>query len=461
MADQKISQLTGGGAAQATDEYVVARSGGNNKITGANVAAAATSVGTLSSLTVSGDLTVDTSTLKVDSANNRVGIGTASPSEALTVVGNIKLGTSGTQFIYGPATNGRSFFSNSDGTAYIGAFGSAYGTGENAILKFVTGTTNTMTMDASGNLGLGVTPSAWDTTYRSMELGRIGNTIAGYYNGTEINIAANAYYSGGWKYAVGSLATKYTTDNTGVHMWYTAAAGSANASISDFSTAKMTLDASGNLFLRNTSNNVVIGNSVAGDMYIGGGSTNTGLIAFQTGSSERARITSGGEFLVNTTTANGKIAVAVPDGTTNAFYAERTGGSPATLDLDFANAYSNWNSSVRYQIVAGGSGGVYLDPAATSWAAVSDERLKTALIPFENAVQKVCSIRTGTGRYLTDAEDVSRSFMIAQDVQAVLPEAVSVDADEAQTLGLRYSETIPLLVAAIKELTARLEALEP
>jgi hypothetical protein len=39
-----------------------------------------TSVGTLSSLTVSGDLTVDTSTLKVDSANNRVGIGTATPT---------------------------------------------------------------------------------------------------------------------------------------------------------------------------------------------------------------------------------------------------------------------------------------------------------------------------------------------------------------------------------------------
>ena len=44
-----------------------------------------TSVGTLSSLTVSGDLTVDTSTLKVDSTNNRVGIGTTSPSAGLHV----------------------------------------------------------------------------------------------------------------------------------------------------------------------------------------------------------------------------------------------------------------------------------------------------------------------------------------------------------------------------------------
>ena len=44
-----------------------------------------TSVGTLGSLTVSGDLTVDTSTLKVDSTNNRIGILNASPDVSLDV----------------------------------------------------------------------------------------------------------------------------------------------------------------------------------------------------------------------------------------------------------------------------------------------------------------------------------------------------------------------------------------
>lgn len=39
------------------------------------------------SLTVTGDLTVDTNTLYVDSANNRVGVGTTSPGAALTVEG--------------------------------------------------------------------------------------------------------------------------------------------------------------------------------------------------------------------------------------------------------------------------------------------------------------------------------------------------------------------------------------
>jgi hypothetical protein len=44
-----------------------------------------TSVGTLGNLTVSGDLTVDSSVLKVDSTSNRVGIGTTAPRKALEV----------------------------------------------------------------------------------------------------------------------------------------------------------------------------------------------------------------------------------------------------------------------------------------------------------------------------------------------------------------------------------------
>jgi len=40
----------------------------------------ASSVGTLASLTVTGDVTVDTNTFKVDATNNRVGIGTTSPT---------------------------------------------------------------------------------------------------------------------------------------------------------------------------------------------------------------------------------------------------------------------------------------------------------------------------------------------------------------------------------------------
>jgi len=47
---------------------------------------------------------------------------------------------------------------------------------------------------------------------------------------------------------------------------------------------------------------------------------------------------------------------------------------------------------------------------------------------------------------------------LAQEVQAVCPEIVTIDPEG--WLGMAYQDTIPLLLAAIKELTARVEALE-
>jgi hypothetical protein len=56
-----------------------------------------TSVGTLGSLTVTGDLTVDTNTLRVDSTNNRVGINVTSPTSNLDIVGNQVIRAAATQ----------------------------------------------------------------------------------------------------------------------------------------------------------------------------------------------------------------------------------------------------------------------------------------------------------------------------------------------------------------------------
>jgi hypothetical protein len=104
--------------------------------------------------------------------------------------------------------------------------------------------------------------------------------------------------------------------------------------------------------------------------------------------------------------------------------------------------------------------GVALAKSATSWSVTSDERLKTDLEPIADGLQKVGTLRAVTGRYKTDDEGVSRSFLIAQDVQAVLPEAVSGTTDDDDQLSLRYTEVIPLLVSALKEAKERIEMLE-
>jgi hypothetical protein len=102
--------------------------------------------------------------------------------------------------------------------------------------------------------------------------------------------------------------------------------------------------------------------------------------------------------------------------------------------------------------------GVYISDGGTSWTSNSDERLKDIIEPITDAANKVLTLRSVIGKFKTDAEGKRRSFLIAQDVQAVLPEAVSVGADDM--LGVQYTEVIPLLVAAIKEQQAMIEDLK-
>ena len=93
MADTKITALTALTAADPANDVIpivdvsdtsMAASGTTKKISVNNILGAS-GTATLASATITGDLTVDTNTLKVDSTNNRVGIGTATPSVAFEV----------------------------------------------------------------------------------------------------------------------------------------------------------------------------------------------------------------------------------------------------------------------------------------------------------------------------------------------------------------------------------------
>jgi hypothetical protein len=97
------------------------------------------------------------------------------------------------------------------------------------------------TLDSSGNLGLGVTPSAWGSGTTALEVGAVYSKLSssGTYGGALTN---NAYYNSGWKYEGANFATLYLTAG-GVHSWHTAASGTAGDAISF--TQAMTLDASG------------------------------------------------------------------------------------------------------------------------------------------------------------------------------------------------------------------------
>jgi hypothetical protein len=106
------------------------------------------------------------------------------------------------------------------------------------------------TLDASGNLGLGVTPSAGGLSgYVLFELANGGASI---YSGANQNLnGTNISWSGGTaSYKISNFATLYN-QQSGQHQWYTAPSGTAGNAISF--TQAMTLDASGRLGIGTTS----------------------------------------------------------------------------------------------------------------------------------------------------------------------------------------------------------------
>ena len=158
----------------------------------------------------------------------------------------------------------------------------------------------------------------------------------------------------------------------------------------------------------------------------------------------------------------GTFANTTNTGTNHEFHSANT---PLLLRNTAATAGKWWfagpdNSGNAFTVYNQVGTGMYMTDGGTSWTGTSDERVKDILEPISDALEKVSSLRAVIGKYKIDPAGTRRSFLIAQDVQAVLPEAVDVQSDPDGTLGLSYTDVIPLLVAAFKESTIRIEDLE-
>ncbi len=217
-----------------------------------------------------------------------LGIGTSSPA---TAGGKLTAQSSGTYTISAwnatavAANVGATYFMHggvdANNLGFIGAYFTGSTTTAGGYLTLGTrdvagSTSEKARLDSAGNLGLGVTPSAWSSEFRVMQVGLggtfYGRTVAG--DGDKVGMSANVYKNTSFvdTYITTDSASKYDQAG-GTHIWYTAASGTAGTAISF--TQALTLSAVGNLLLGGTSDPT----SAAKAIVIYNGTAPTGNIA--------------------------------------------------------------------------------------------------------------------------------------------------------------------------------------
>ena len=346
----------------------------------------------------------------------------------------------------------------------------------------------TMRLDSAGNLGLGVTPSAWGGSFKALQIG-LGTSLYNNASGNGTFLGSNFYWDGtNNKYLNTNTATAYG-QSAGAHQWYTAASGTAGNAITF--TQAMTLDASGDLGIGTTSPDTKL-NTEGGSLRVSGtrtagsfldvapsntgtdgvalsvsyyGSGNYGPLKFTTGGSERARIDSSGNLLVGATSGSGlgSSKIYVLTNNQNGIISQQSvTGSYCYL----SNALSNGGTYYHFQFNENGTqrGLISSNGSATTYGTSSDYRLKENIAPMTGALSTVAQLKPCT--YTWKESGITSQGFIAHELQAIVPDAVVGEKDAVNEDGsikpqsIDTSFLVATLTAAIQEQQALITQLQ-
>ena len=342
-----------------------------------------------------------------------LGIGTSSPSYKLDVSGASRIAYAASGNIYSNVQSGSSVIQlYTDGTT-----NGLYSAGAAIPLTFSVNGSERMRLDSNGNLGLGVTPSAWDTNSCAIQLRNSGGLYDLSFGGvsTYTFLSNNSYRSsGGTDHYLNSYAASNYLQNNGSHQWLIAPSGTAGNAISF--TQAMTLDASGNVQLGSTS----------------------------------AAYSSGERFsVVPASTKNGiGIAVSGSGAKGIGIYNGNSSGATYGVMLEFQNSSS------------GVIGSIQSNGTTTAYNTTSDQRLKTDL----GTVTSTDVIANTVIHDFTWKSDGSQARgVFAQEAAKVLPAAVKVGDDGEEVTDqwqVDYSKYVPDLIVDNQNLRSLLKELK-
>jgi len=267
--------------------------------------------------------------------------------------------------------------------------------------------TTAVTVDNAQNVGVSVTPSAWNSAWKALQIGVSGNAT---YTANSLFLTNNGYNNGtNWVYQATTGSAAYEINrNTSSHIWYNAPSGTAGNAITF--TQAMTLDASGRLLLGSTT-----------------ADGNLGATGFQITSAETCQI-------IRCTNATGQAV----------------------------RFYSSTSTQAGFITVSG---------ATASYNSASDYRLKENVTPLVGALAIVNGLRPVKYTWKVDgcdgegfiAHELQESIPLA--VQGTKDQLDNEGNISPQ--GIDQSKIVPYLVKAIQEqqalitsLTERITALE-
>lgn len=422
---------------------------GGNVAIGKSTAATALDVnGTVTATSFTGAGTGLTGTASALSIGGNAATATTATSAttAGSVTNSVTFNNSGAGDASGTSFNGsvaRTISYNTIGAQPAGTYVTSVGA--TAPVVSSGGTTPTISMAAAtGSVNGYLTSTDW-TTFNSKQAALVSGTNIKTVNGTSLLGSGD----------VGTIATGY--GGTGLTSF--TANGIMYASSTSALATSSALTFNGTNFATtgtaSATKLIPTGGTAAGNgMYLPA----TNALAFSTNGSERARFTSAGGFLVNTTSpaagnwfseikftgadvwplalnANNRGLIVRNSAATSGFYAyfEYNGGT--------ANGSISW------------SGGT------TAFNTTSDARIKDNIVDAPEAGDLIDGIKVRSWDFKVDGAHW-RYGMVAQELLEVVPEAVSVPSDDTIMMGVDYSKLVPMLIKEVQSLRRRVAELE-
>ena len=362
-------------------------------------------------------------------------------------------------------------------------------------IAFSEGGVEAMRLDSAGNMGLGVTPSAWGSTFKVVDVTATASFLG---SGTSAFVANNAYQDGtNWRYktstaGIGAQLLGLNPSGTGGYALFNAPSGTAGNAISF--TQAMTLDASGSVGIgttaplqRLTAVNTGIGggapattgsaadpNAVArfgfGSVVLDFGGYGSGtawiqprLVSDYSANFGMTLCPNGGNVGIGTASGAQKLRVQGAQTQDAAWFVttHTVGSQYAAVSIQRS---ASTGDMIQFWDQAGSTviGTVSTNNTSVAYNTSSDYRLKNTISPMTGALAKVAALKPVTYKWNSDGSD-GQGF-IAHELAEVCPDAVSgakdaVDPDGKPVYqGIDTSFLVATLTAAIQELKAEFDA---